>query len=212
MTGLYPAPFAFERFLASVSAQTLGQVLICPCDLEIVGLALNLGTAAGGTNGVTVNISDLPTSQNGSGQGYTQVNAYNLWTSTNVPTVAGTATSNMPSTTSDVFYGTQNRVLNRPYQLKYPLPGPSGTTGFITAQSTALGTSTPVTSPPVMYLPSVTALVAPDNTYTDLNGITAVPASRVHAGDILSFVIAAVSGGTVGSAANLEIVLYAQAA
>ena len=50
--------------------------------------------------------------------------------------------------------------------------------------------------------------MAPDNTYTDLNGFT-VPASTVHAGDVLSFVVTA--GGSavsVGSAANLEIVLY----
>jgi hypothetical protein len=49
------------------------------------------------------------------------------------------------------------------------------------------------------------ALVAPDNTYTDFNGFTSA-ASHVHAGDILTFVV----GGTAGSSANLEVVLYCQ--
>jgi hypothetical protein len=50
----------------------------------------------------------------------------------------------------------------------------------------------------------MSTLVAPDNTYTDYNGITSTPASYIHAGDVLSFVIA---GASPGSAANLQMEL-----
>ena len=75
-----------ERFLASVSASTLAQKFIAPCDLEVVGMSLFLGTAAGSTDGVAVNVSVVPTSQvtsvpsGASNQSVT--NPYNLWTTT----------------------------------------------------------------------------------------------------------------------------------
>lgn len=197
-SGLYPDMELIERYVSgAISATTLGQVFVPPVDLDIIGMVLYVGTAPGSTNSFTVNVSNYPTSQNG-GSG-TSVGAYNLWTATNVPKLTGTATNNLTVVQTAV-------VKNVPYALNYPLPGPSGTVGYTTAQSTAQTTEVPVTAPPTAYNFGIGALVAPDNTYTDYNGNTAVAASQVHAGDILSFVV----GGTVGSAANLEIVLYAQ--
>ena len=204
-TGLYPNLELVERFLGSVSATTLTQRFIAPCDLDILGMALYVSTAPGATDGVIVNVSNSPTSQlpatAPSGAANQSVAAYNLWTSANAPSILGTATNNLTVTNTGV-------IENVPYALNYPLPGPSGTTGFKTAQSTSQTTETPVTAPPTIYEYGIAPLVAPDNTYTDLNGFT-VPASTVHAGDVLSFVVTA--GGSavsVGSAANLEIVLY----
>lgn len=210
--GLYPSDIIIERFLASVSASTLAQKFIAPCDLEVVGMSLFLGTAAGSTDGVAVNVSVVPTSQVTSvpsgAPNQSVTNPYNLWTATNVPTILGTATQSPGTTISSTFYGSQNLVDNFPYALNYPLPGPSGTTGYETAQATSTVTQTPVTSPPTLYKFQSNALTAPDNTYTDLNNIASTPASIVHAGDVLSFVVAAAgTGASVGSAANLEIAL-----
>jgi hypothetical protein len=191
-TGLYPDLEIVERFLASVSASTITQRFIAPCDLDVIGMLLFVSTAPGTNNGVAVNISNVPTSQ------VTSVPAG----AANVPTILGTATTNGVTSAPAV-------VANKPYALNYPLPGPSGTTGYFTAQSTSSGTSLPVTSPPSFYEYQLNALTAPDNTYTDLNNQTLTPASRLHAGDVLSFVItAAGSGASVGSAANLEIAVY----
>jgi hypothetical protein len=205
-TGLYPDLEIVERFLASVSASTITQRFIAPCDLDVIGMLLFVSTAPGTNNGVAVNISNVPTSQvtsvpaGAANQAVT--NPYNLWTAANVPTILGTATTNGVTSAPAV-------VANKPYALNYPLPGPSGTTGYFTAQSTSSGTSLPVTSPPSFYEYQLNALTAPDNTYTDLNNQTLTPASRLHAGDVLSFVItAAGSGASVGSAANLEIAVY----
>jgi hypothetical protein len=196
-TGLYPNNATVERWLAgAVSAQTIAQPYFVPFDSDVLGLILYAGTAPGGSNTFSVNVNNTPTSQTG-GAG-TTVNAYNLWTATNVPTVTGTAHSNLTA------QQTLQVVENIPYAINYPLPGPSGTTGFVTAQSTAQTTTNPVTSPPLVYKFSMSALVAPDNTYTDYNGFTGTPASFVHVGDVLSFVI---SGGSPGSAANLQMEL-----
>jgi hypothetical protein len=201
--GLYPSDVLIERFLASVTASTLAQVFVAPCDMEVFGLLAHLGTAPGAGDGVTVNISNSPTSQIG------LVSAYNLWTAANVPTILGTAVTNIGTSTPDTFYGNQNLTVNKPYALNYPLPGPTGTSGYTTAQATSQTTEAPVTSPPVQYVPQLGAFTAPDNTYTDYNGNTA-SALAVHAGDVLSFVIAAAGVSvSVGAAANLEIVLYA---
>jgi hypothetical protein len=197
-SGLYPDAFVVERFLASVSATTITQPWPVPFDCDVVGMMLVVGTAPGATHAVSVNVSNSPTSQ------ISVVSAYNLWTTANVPTITGTATFNFTTTLDTTFYGSQSLVKNVPYSLNYPLPGPSGTTGFITAQSTSTGTSTPVTSPPTLTIPELTALVVPDNTYTDINSVTLVPASHLHAGDIASFVV---SGSSLGSAANLEMEL-----
>jgi hypothetical protein len=198
-SGLFPDMELIERFTSgSISAASVAQVFVAPVDLDVVGMTLYLVTAPGSTNSINVNISDFPTSQQG-GSG-TTVSAYNLWTAANVPTVTGTAHSNQIANQSVQL------VENQPYALNYPLPGQSPTTGYKTAQSTAQTTQTAVTSPPIIYNYAMTALVAPDNTYTDYNGLTQ-PASWVHAGDILTFVVA---GASPGSAANLEMVLYAQ--
>jgi hypothetical protein len=207
-TGLYQDHFIVDRFLASVSASTITQRYVAPADLDVLGMILFVTAAPGSTNGVIVNVSNSPTSQTG-GSG-TPVSAYNLWTATNAPTILGAATNNLVVSQSSTFYGAQSLVTNVPYALNYPLPGPSGTVGYITAQATALTTETPVTSPPVVFRYGITGFgsVAPDNTYTDYNGALATPASLIHAGDVLSFVITA--GGasvSVGSAANLEIEL-----
>jgi hypothetical protein len=193
-SGLYGDIEIVERFQASVSAANLAQPFLVPVDLEIIGMMIQVGTAPGASDGVTVNISDSPTSQ------LANVSAYNLWTATNVPTISGTGVRNFTTSTS------LSVVENRPYPVNYPLPGPSGTTGYATAQATAKVTSTPVVTPPLMYEYQMGSLVAPDNTYTDFNGFTGVPANIVHAGDVLTFVVAA-SGSGLGSTANLAISL-----
>jgi hypothetical protein len=207
-TGLYQDHFIIERFLSSVSASTLTQKYVAPVDLDVLGCILVLGTAAGTNDGVIVNINNSPTSQIG-GSGST-VSPYNLWTAANAPTVLGTNTTNLTVSQSSTFYGAQQLVNNNPYALNYPLPGPSGTSGYVTAQSNVLTTETPVVSPPVIYKYGTTGYgaVAPDNTYTDYNGVVGTPASVVHAGDVLSFVITA-GGSGLGSAANLNIELIA---
>lgn len=207
-TGLYQDHFIVERFVSSPSAQTVAQRYVAPVDLDVLGCILWLGTAPGTdvNHGLTVNISNSPTSQIGGGG--TTVSPYNLWTAANDPTLANTQTNNLTLIQSNTFYGAQQLVNNNPYALNYPLPGPSGTVGYVTAQSTAQTTETPVTSPPVIYRYGVSGYgaVAPDNTYTDYNGVAGTPASLVHAGDVLSFVIAALSSG-IGAAANLNIEL-----
>jgi hypothetical protein len=209
MSGLYPSTVLVERFLASVSAETMAQKFIAPCDLEILGMLLVLGTAAGAGDGVTVNVSNNPVAQANVASTQLSPNPYNLWTAANVPSVAGSATSNITSgtITTNAYLGAL--LENKPYALEYPFPGPPGTVGFETAQQTSQITSAPVTTPPTIVKFGITAgLVAPDNTYTDANGFTSTPTSTVHEGDILSFVIGAIS--SVGAAANLEIVLYGQ--
>ena len=207
-SGLYQDHIIANVFLASVTATTLGQKWVAPADADVLGCIINLGTAPGTNDGITVNVNNSPTSQTG-GPG-TNVAAYNLWTATNVPTILGTATNNLTVTQNDTFYGAQPLIKNQPYALNYPLPGPSGTVGYVTAQSTAQTTEVPVTSPPVQYFFGLSGYgsVAPDATYTDYNGNTLTPASVLHAGDVLSFVIAAAgSGASVGAAANLNIEL-----
>lgn len=190
--GLYPGVLAIERFASSPSG-TLSQAFVVPDDLEIIGLLAYCGTAPGGATKMTINVSNNPISQ------ASKVAPYNLWTATNVPSITGTAVTSYSAVISNTV------INNNPYAHNYPLPGPSGTSGFTTAQSTSQTTETPVTSPPTMIIPTISALVAPDNTYTDINGFTGTPAKIVKAGDVLSFVIA-----NQGSTANLEIVLYAQ--
>jgi hypothetical protein len=202
-SGLYPDQILVERFASAPSVGTLAQRYPAPCDLDVIGMMLWLGTAPGTNDGITVNISNLPTSQQGGA--LSSVSAYNLWTATNVPTILGAGTESFTTTNA------LEVIENVPYALNYPLPGPTGTVGYETAQATSQITTAPVTAPPQMYKFSLNALVAPDNTYTDYNGFTAVPALSVHAGDVLSFVIAAAgTGASVGAAANLEILLYAQ--
>jgi len=193
MAGLYASSLVVERFSATVASGSLGQVFVAPFDLDIVGLIAHVGTAPGGTDTLTVNVSDSPTSQ------LANVAAYDLWTAANVPTITGTATSSVGTNT------TLEVVDNRPYALNYPLPGPAGTTGFETAQATTTITQSPVTAPPQLYRYEMDPLVAPDATYTDFNGVVGVPASVVHAGDVLSFVVTTASA----AAADLEIVLFA---
>lgn len=198
-SGLQPNIELIERFSAgAVSASSVAQVFVAACDLDVVGLVLYAVTAPGGTSTFNVNVSDFPTSQQGGGG--TTVGAYNLWTAANVPTVTGTAHSNSVAVQSIQV------VENIPYALNYPLPGQSPVTGYKTAQATAQTTTTAVTTPPLIYNYQMSGLVPPDNTYTDYNGIVQ-PANWVHAGDILTFVIA---GASPGAAANLEMVLYTQ--
>ena len=201
-TGLYQDTYTVERFLGSVSASTISQRFVVPFDADVLGMILFVSTAPGTNNGVVVNVNNTSTSQQG-GSG-TPVTAYNLWTATNVPSILGTATTNVVASQPTI-------IKNVPYALNYPLPGPSGTTGYNTAQSTSQSTENPVVAPPTQYAYTVTGglagqgLLPPDNTYTDYNGVTLSPASYLHAGDVLSFVITAGgSGASVGSAANLN--------
>jgi hypothetical protein len=199
MPGLYDDAVVFERFQASVSAANLSQPLVAPCDLEVVGLVARLGTAPGGASTVTINVSNSPTSQ------LAGVSAYNLWTALNVPTITGTASTSFTTSAPTTQATGQPLIKNLPYALNYPFPGPSGTTGFVTAQSTSQTVETPVTAPPTLAKYQMSALVAPDNTYSDLNSIV-TPANILHAGDIATFVV----GGGIGSAANLALSLFCQ--
>jgi len=188
--GLYASPLVVERFISAPVAGNLSQPFVAPCDLEVVGLVAHVGTAPGGSVSLAVNVIDAPTSQPG-------VSSYALWTAANVPTISGAAVNSFSAVAKSV-------VDNVPYALNYPLPGPGGTTGFVTAQQTTQVTDSPVLAPPSILEYSITPLVQPDNVYNDLNGQQR-PASIVHAGDVLTFTVAG-----VGAAANLEIVLYAE--
>lgn len=201
MSGFYDSPVLIERFLASVSAENLPQPFIVPTDLDVIGLVAHVGTAPGGADGVTINGSVFPTSQQGGA--LASVSAYNLWTTANVPSILGTAVNSFTTT------NTTEVIQNFPYALDYPLPGPAGTVGYETAQATSQITTAPVTAPPELYIYEMGALVAPDNTYTDYNGVTLKPAYHLHAGDVLTFVIGAGgTGASVGAAANLAITLF----
>ena len=201
MPGLFLSPVIVERYLASVSSSTLAQVFIAPTDLTVVGLVAVLGTAPGGTDTLKINISNSPTSQltPPAGAANQSVAAYSLWTAANVPTIAGTAKTNV------AISNTTSVIENTAYALNYPLPGPSGTTGYKTAQSTSQYTQSPVIAPPDMYVYELGALTGPDNTYSDLNGQTQ-SAALIHAGDVLSFVLTE----SAGSSANLQISLFCQ--
>jgi hypothetical protein len=186
-----------ERFLSSYAAGSITQKFIAPCDLEVQGLLANIGTAPGGSASVLFNISNSPTSQ------LSVVSPYNMWTTANTPTISGTNTNSFTTSVTSTV------VKNLPYALNYPLPGPSGTVGYTTAQATAQTTETPVTSPPTLALYQLGALTPPDNTYTDYNGITGTSAGYIHAGDILTFTVAAGTGGAGSAAGTVEIVLFA---
>ena len=193
--GLYANMELVERFLSSYAAGSITQKFVAPVDLEVQGILALIGTAPGGSASVLFNVSNTPTSQPG-------VGAYNLWTTANTPTIAGTATTSFSTT----LLPTVNK--NVPYALNYPLPGASGTSGYNTAQSTSQTTETPVTSPPTMATYGLLPLTAPDNSYTDYNGVNQ-PASIVHAGDVLTFTVAAGTGGAGSAAGTVELVLYA---
>jgi hypothetical protein len=193
-SGLYSNIELVERTQASYSAAAIGQPFLCPCDMDVVGMALWIGTAPGAAAAVTVQISDSPTSQLAS------VSAYNLWTAANIPTISGTNKMNVSAVSTTV-------VQNTPYAVNYPFPGPSGSTGYKTAQATSTVVETPVVTPPTISEYGISGLVAPDNTYTDLNGVTQ-SASFVHAGDVLTFTVAAGTGGAGSAAGVVEIVLY----
>jgi hypothetical protein len=201
--GVYPDRVFVERFSASPSAGNVAQLYPVPQDLNVLGMMLVVGTAPGGTSTVTVNISVFPTSQQGQvGSINPPPGSYNMWTSKNVPTITGTATNSFTTTNTTAFGPT-----NAPYALNYPLPGPSGTVGYTTAQTQAAGiltTETPTTAPPFTYKAQLTPITAPDNTYTSTDA-TGDSAAKAHSGDIWTFVI----GGSIGSAANLEMLLVA---
>jgi hypothetical protein len=185
-----------ERFLSSYAAGSITQKFIAPCDLEVQGLLATIGTAPGGTASVVFNLSISPTSQLG------LVSAYNAWTTANAPTISGTSTNSFTTSVTSTV------VKNIPYALNYPLPGPSGTSGYSTAQSTSQTTETPVTSPPTLSLYQMGALTAPDNTYLDYNGVSQ-SAGYLHAGDIVTFTVAAGAAGAGSAAGTVEIVLFA---
>ena len=189
-SGLYVSPIVVERYSGAVAAGNLAQPFVAPADFDVLGLVAILGTAPGAGDSVSVNISNSPTSQ------LANVAPYDLWSALAVPTISGTNTHSFTTSTTDTV------VDNRPYALDYPFPGPAGVSGHETAQSTSLTTQAPVTAPPQISEYDMGALVGPDNTYSDFNGVTQ-SAALVHAGDILTFVVS----GTVGTAADLAVVL-----
>lgn len=213
MPGLFQSPVLAERFYSAVTVGNLAQPFVAPCDLEVISLVGRVGTAPGAGNTFTVNVNVTPTSQQvGLPSGVTAIPSYNLWSSANVPTISGTSTTTFVTSASDADLGTL-LLLNEPYALNYPLPGPlngpytdgTGVSGFYTAQSTSQQVQEPVVSPPPMYEYGMTTPVRPDAQYNDINGISQ-PTYWVHAGDVLTFTV----GGTVGSAADLSLVLYSQ--
>lgn len=192
-SGLYPDIEVIERYLSSVATGNMVQPFIAPCDLDIIGLVAHVGTAPGGSTLLTINVSNSPTSQ------LSVVSAYSLWTTANAPGILGTATNSFSVANPATV------IKNVPYALNYPLPGPSGQSGYVTAQSQSQTTQSPVVAPPTQTEYGLSApLVGPDAVYNDLNGVSQ-PASWVHAGDILTFVLS----GAAGSAANLGISIYA---
>lgn len=197
-TGLFQDHKIVERSLASVSVEALPfpGLFIAPTDYEVVGLLLYIGTAPGATHAVSVNCAVTAVSQVGASSLITP-NPYNMWTTANVPTITGTAQSNI------VAVQNQTLVNPNPYNLNYPLPGQSPVTGYETAQSPTTGTFTAVTTPPLVTKFQMSALTPPDNTYVDYNGITTA-ASILHTGDLVSFVV---SGSSLGSSANLQMEL-----
>lgn len=196
-SGLYPNMEMIERSQASYSAASIGQVFVAPADLVVVGLLAVIGTAPGGSASVLFNVSNSPTSQ------LAVVSPYNLWTTANTPAIVGTSKNSFTTSTS------QTVIQNSPYALNYPFPGPSGQQGYKTAQTQVLTTETPVVAPPTLAVYQMGALTAPDNTYSDFNGQTQ-PASLIHAGDILTFSVAAGTGGAGSAAGAVEIILYCQ--
>jgi hypothetical protein len=203
--GLYPNAIVIERYLASVTPQTLGQRLQIVADADCLGMVLYTTTAPGTGNGVSVNLSCVPTSQitnvPAGAANQSVVSPYNLWSTTNVPTLLGSATQSWVSQPLPTY------VFNTPYALNYPMPGPSGTSGLKTAQQALPTTETPVTSAPPFYQYNMSTPYPPDLSYVDMNGQTQ-PTMRVHEGDILSFVVTAAGvNNSVGSAANLLISL-----
>lgn len=193
-SGLYSNIEIVERFQSAYSAAAITQKFLCPCDMDVVGLGLLIGTAPGANAAITCQVQNSPTSQ------LSVVSAYNLWTTANVPTISGTNTGNLLAANTTVNQ-------NTPYAVNYPFPGPSGSVGYKTAQATSTVTETPVVTPPTIAIPGISGLVAPDNTYSDINGATQ-PATYVHAGDVLTFTVAAGTGGAGSAAGTLEIVLY----
>lgn len=222
--GIYASPVLIER-TGTYSAAALGAQYLVATDLEVEGLMANVATAPGTGHAITVNVAVTPQSQltqsaAGSPTSQQTPNPYNLWTATNVPTISGAANNSFSISQSNVFYGAQDLVTNSStttgglpvsggYALNYPFPGPASTVGYETAQQTSTITSAPVTSPPVVYKTGIGALVQPDNTYTSFNGDTA-SASILHAGDLLTFNMAAGTGGAGSAAGNIVVVLFCQ--
>lgn len=193
--GLYADIEIVERFLSSYAAGNITQKFVAPCDMEVQGLLALIGTAPGGSASVTLQISNSPTSQ------LATVSAYNLWTAANAPSITGASTTSFTTSTTSTV------IKNVPYALNYPLPGAPGSTGYVTAQATTQTTDSPVTSPPTMANYQMGPLTPPDNTYTDFNGVTQA-ASYVHAGDVLTFSLAAGTGGAGSAAGTVELCLY----
>src|ERR1700679_2034234 len=121
-SGLYQNTIIVERSQAAYSAAAIAQKFMSPCDLDVIGLAILIGTAPGANAAVTCQVSNSPTSQ------LSKVAAFNLWTTANIPTISGTNTSNLTAVLTDTV------VDNVPYALNYPFPGPAGTVGYETAQ------------------------------------------------------------------------------
>jgi hypothetical protein len=191
-------PVVIERWVSGgLSAGNVAQQYVSPLDCDIVGLALSVQTAPGGASTVTVNATNSPTSQLTGTGSFAGVAPFTLWSASMVPTITGSAKQNFAAQL------TQTLPIFQPYALNYPLPGPSGTTGLFTAQSTSYQTETPLQSTALLIQPSVTGFpVAPNLTYNDINGFSR-PTSRLRVGDVLTFTI----GGTIGSAANLSMSL-----
>lgn len=219
-SGLYGNIEVIERYVGTYNGTT--NAFVAPCDLDIVGGILYTGTALTATQTAYVNIAVTPTTQvaatgggvvgasngvlNNVGQTGT---TYNLWSTANRPTVVG-ATGGV--TTNLVNANAYLTKAGQGYPQNYPFPGPAGTVGYTTAQSTTSTTSNPKVTATTFVDFGIATLVAPDTTYFGVNdlvtyggtGYASQPANIVHAGDILSF---AFNGS--GTATTVEFVLLA---
>lgn len=202
-SGLYTNTESVERYAATATSGWAFTPFLTPVDLDVVGMAVYVSTALTTTQTLTVNAIVTPNSQIAAASSSGISATYNLWTTGNVPTVAGpTAT---PAGNGKFSYTLTDTYVVKPgsgYALNYPLPGApnAGTTGYVTAQAATKGSNSGASaSAPNFVELGALALTAPDNVYIGINdltlyggtGVATTPANIIHAGDTLTFTITA---------------------
>lgn len=234
-SGLYLNTETIERYASTAtSGWTFApNKYVTPIDIEVQGMYLLFTGATASTGSVTANVSVIPTSQvaatggavvgtsngvlNNVGQTGT---TYNLWTSTNVPTIVGTAATPAGNGLNNITITDTSAIrAGYGYSLNYPLPGaPDGSTsGFITAQQLTKGTNAGAsTTAPNAVILGAPVLKAPDNVYFGINDLTTyggtgyatTPANLIHAGDVISIT----TSGTASTTTPFEIIIFANKA
>ena len=216
-SGLYPNTENVERSAAASTTTWAFTPFFTPIDLDVVGMAVYVPVALTTTQTLTVNATVTPNSQIAAASSSGISATYNLWTTANVPTVAGpTAT---PAGNGKFNYTLTDTYVVKPgygYALNYPLPGApnASTTGYVTAQAATKGSNSGASaSAPNFVELGAPVLTAPDNVYIGINdlalyggtGVATTPANIIHAGDTVTFTIT--SSGTLSSTA-VYAVLY----